>query len=58
MEDIIEQQSPSFPKTLLLQSKKYEGIVDILNVLLEDGKSYTFEQVDSMVSEFLKRSVN
>lgn len=58
MDDIIEQQSPSFPKALLLQSKKYEGIVDILNVLLEDGKSYTFEQVDSMVSEFLKRSVN
>lgn len=53
-----QQESPSFPKYLLLTSKKYEHYVDILNALLEDGKSYTFAEVDGLVSDFMKRSVN
>ena len=57
-EEVKQQESPSFPKALLLTSKKYEEYVDILNALLEDGKSYTFAQVDGLVSDFMKRSVN
>lgn len=57
-EEKQQQESPSFPKSLLLKSKKYEEYVDILNALLEDGKSYTFAEVDGLVSDFMKRSVN
>lgn len=49
---------PSFTKEQLLQSKKYEGYVDILEALLDDDKLYTSEEVDSLLSTFMKRSVN
>ena len=49
---------PSFTKELLLQSEKYENYVDILEALLDDDKLYTSEQVDSLISTFMKRSVN
>lgn len=49
---------PSFTKELLLQSEKYEDYVDILEALLDDDKLYTSEQVDSLISTFMKRSVN
>ena len=39
-------------------SKKYEGYVDILEALLDDDKLYTSEEVDSLISTFMKRSVN
>lgn len=56
--DEMAMGGPSFTKELLLQSKKYEGYVDILEALLDDDKLYTSEEVDSLISTFMKRNVN
>lgn len=56
--DEMAMGGPSFTKEQLLQSKKYEGYVDILEALLDDDKLYTSKEVDSLLSTFMKRSVN
>ena len=47
----------SFTKEQLYDSKKYEMQKDILGVMLEDNKEYTFDEVDNLIKEFLKREV-
>jgi hypothetical protein len=48
----------TFTKEQLLSAKKYFNRKDILGVLLDDGKEYTIEQVDTLVDEFMKGKVN
>ena len=45
----------TFPKDKLLQSLKYANRKDVLNVVLEDGKEYSFEEVDKRINAFMKR---
>ena len=47
----------TFPKDKLLQSLKYANRKDILNVLLEDGKDYSFKEVDEKINTFMKGKV-
>ena len=47
----------SFTKEQLYDSKKYEMQKDILGVMLEEDKEYTFDEVDNLIKEFLKREV-
>ncbi len=49
---------PQYPKEKLLTSKQYKNRQDALSFLLEDGKSYTFEQVDKILADFMKGKVN
>ncbi len=51
------QGTVTFPKDKLLQSLKYANRKDILNVLLEDGKDYSFEEVDDKINTFMKGKV-
>ena len=44
----------TFTKEKILQMNKYKHRVDLLNVLLEDGKTYTFEDVDAAIDNFMK----
>ena len=46
-----------YSKVQLLSSKKYLGQRDIVEVILEDGKTYTTTQVDSLIKNFLERRV-
>ena len=46
-----------FPKEQIMTAKKYRHNVDIVDALLEDGKSYSLAAVDKMIEEFLKRKV-
>ena len=46
-----------YSKAQLLGSKKYLGQRDIVWVILEDGKTYTTAQVDSLIKNFLERRV-
>lgn len=46
-----------FTKEQLRSSKKYRCDVDILGVVLEDGKSYTFEETDKLIKDFKERRV-
>lgn len=43
-----------FSKEQLISAKRYIESVDILNVVLENDKLYSFNDVDKLVSDFLK----
>ncbi len=46
-----------FSKEQFLQTKKYIEDKDILGVLLDDDKMYSFEEVDQILKEFLESEV-
>ena len=46
-----------FIKKDLLRSKRYSKQRDILNALLEDGKTYTLKEVDKIIKFFLNKEV-
>lgn len=52
-----EVAAPVYTKAQLLASKKYANRQDILNALLEDGKTYTTAQVDALIEKFMKGQV-
>lgn len=47
----------TFPKEQLISANKYSNRKDILRTLLEDGKEYSFEQVDRLMDDFMKGKV-
>lgn len=46
-----------FSKEQILASAKYSNRRDLLTVLLEDGKSYTAEQVEQVMNDWFKKGV-
>lgn len=48
----------TFPKEKILSAKNYADRKDLLGVLLEDGETYSFDQVDGLITNYLKRKVN
>ena len=44
-----------YSKEQLVKSDKYKHLVDILNTILEDDKSYSLDDVDKMINKFLKK---
>lgn len=60
IEAVMEQKPPAaaFSKRKVLTLKRYAGRRDLLSVLLEDGKTYTMEQVDGLLQKFMKGKVN
>lgn len=52
-----EVAAPVHTKAQLLASQKYANRQDILNALLENGKTYTTEQVDALIEKFMKGQV-
>nr|DAW76748.1 MAG TPA: hypothetical protein [Caudoviricetes sp.] len=51
------ETNSSFTKEQLYSSKKYEMQKDIIGIMLEEDKEYTFDEVDNIIKEFLKREV-
>lgn len=47
-----------FSKEQLLSAKRYINSKDILNVILENGKTYSFDEVDGLLTKALERKVN
>ena len=56
VEKVVE--STTYFKESLLKSKRYSNRRDALSFLLEDGESYTFEQVDKILDDYMKGQVN
>lgn len=57
-DEAVQKVEPvKFPKEQILSSNKYRNRTDILGVLLEDGKEYSFEQVDALMGDFMKGKV-
>lgn len=48
---------PGFTKEQILASAKYANRRDLLTVLLDDGKSYTAEQVEQAMNDWFKKGV-
>lgn len=48
-----------FPKESILKSKRFSHRRDALSFLLKDDKSYTFEQVETILNDYyMKGKVN
>lgn len=50
-------EAPAFSKEQLLTFGRYRGRRDLLGVLLEDGRRYTYAEVDALVETFMKGKV-
>lgn len=53
-----KQEKTSYIKKQLLMAERYKNRRDLLEALLEEGKSYTMEEVDKLMSDFMKGKVN
>lgn len=53
----IKSNEKSYLKEAYLKSKKYKNKKDLINTLLEDSKSYTENQVNKLIDNYLKRKV-
>ena len=53
----VEQVEPKFPKEQILSANKFNNRKDILGVLLEDGKEYSFNQAEALMDDFMKGKV-
>lgn len=53
----VVKQQDVFTKESIVKSKKYSNRKDLLNALLDDKKSYSFEQVDEIIDKFMKGEV-
>ena len=44
----------SYTKAQIYKAKRYMNQKDIITVMLEEDKIYTFDQVDKLIEQFLK----
>lgn len=47
-----------FPKSRLLNFKRYEDKRDLLEVILKNDKNYTYAEVEKLITEYTKKKVN
>lgn len=52
------EQTASYSKQQLAASKRYANRQDIISVLLLDGETYTFDEVDQLMENYMKGKVN
>lgn len=52
-----EKEEAKYLKESIIASKKYANRKDILNVLLEDGKEYSFSEIDVIINDFMTKEV-
>ncbi|SDX84020.1 hypothetical protein [Tepidimicrobium xylanilyticum] len=57
-EKVTKKTENRFTKQQVLASKKLSYSKDLINAILEDGKTYTLKEVETKVNEYLKRKVN
>lgn len=48
---------PNFTKEQILKSNIVEHSKDVLNILLDDSKTYTLDEVNDLVNKFKKKKV-
>lgn len=57
MVEKIEKNERKFSKIQILESKKYFKRKDIINVILENDREYTLEEVDKLIENFMRKVV-
>lgn len=50
-----KQAPATFSKSHILTFKRYAGRRDLLTQLLKDGKTYTLDQIDGLIQNFMKK---
>ena len=50
-------EATALTKAQLVASKRYAEKQDLINALLEDGKTYTTDAVDALIEKYLKGTV-
>lgn len=55
--EAIKTTESKYSKEQLLKSKRYSNRKDLLGVLLDDEKEYSFTEVDAEIEKFMKRGV-
>lgn len=48
---------PPLPRQQLVASQRYAHRRDLIGALLEDGKTYTLNEVDALIEKFMKGKV-
>lgn len=56
--DETKETAAKFTKQQILQSNKFADFRDVFNIMLEDGKEYTMQEVQAIGDKFLKTPVN
>lgn len=51
------QEMKRYTKASLLISKKYSKYKDLLKILLDEKIKYSFEEVNKIIDDYLKREV-
>lgn len=51
-ETTVAEAKPTFTKREFVKSNRFAKHRDIINVLLEDDKKYTIEEVETTISDF------
>lgn len=46
-----------YSKEQIIASKKYSDRKDLLNVLLEENKEYSFTEIDEIIENFMNKEV-
>lgn len=54
----VPEKAAKFSKEQLLGASRYAKRHDLLSALLENGKTYSFEEVDARIAKFMKGKVN
>lgn len=57
IDEIKTKKEPKFTKEQLIKSKMYRHYVDVLNVVLEEDKSYSLSEIDKLINDFMNRKV-
>lgn len=52
------KEEVKYTKDSILCSERFKNRADILNVLLEEGRTYSLDTVDRMIEKFMKGKVN
>ncbi len=53
----IKKEIPTFSKEAILNSKTFKSSKDALNVLLDDEKRYSIDEVQKILNDFMKGKV-
>lgn len=58
VEEVVETTAPdAFTKEAIMKSKRWISRRDALSFLLEDGKEYTHQDVETILNDFMKGQV-
>lgn len=50
-------QAAGYTKDQIVQSSRFAQHRDVVSAFLEDGKTYTLQQVEDVINDFLKKEV-